>query len=145
MPIDKEHAVHIFMERVADHAFDGPIDSIMALLTEGPVKRTPDPSEIELHTWFVSLDDAAKEKVHRIILETAFAASFGLLVILDNLTTGYPIDGQLSDFALYIQTYEDLSQIMVDQPSDKVRINHSNAVDLHDLLWSYCNLKPSDA
>jgi hypothetical protein len=76
--------------------------------------------------------------VEVILKETAHRVLFGSLVIIDNLAMGYPIEGVISDFALYVQSYPDKASRSNNQPKDAIRINPpNNNFSLHDLLSEF--------
>jgi retron-type reverse transcriptase len=76
--------------------------------------------------------------VERIVQKAASVTLFCILVRLDNLSGGWPIEGKLSDFALYIQSYPDRAARSADQPDMRIRVNSSkNNLDLHDRMQQY--------
>jgi hypothetical protein len=64
---------------------------------------------------------------------------FSCLVVLDNKTAGTPIQSRVTDFALYLQEYENHEKRMSYSPKDKVQINLSYTLDgdLHDEFSYY--------
>jgi hypothetical protein len=127
-----------FMQRVAIRAYENPLDIIQKLLRNGPAGTIPRVEDVELHKWYQDLSEENKAMVERVMKETAHHVLFGFLVIIDNLTMGYPIEGEVSDFALYIQAYSDKVSRSNNEPKETIRINHpKNNFSLHDLLSEY--------
>ena len=136
--METDIAVDIFMRRFSERTYKSTVRDIKEFLENGPVERKPKVRDLELHQWFQSLDEAQKSNIEEIVQKTAFSGLFGALVVLDNLTGGYPVKGQLSDFALYLQTYENTAARSVDRNQDKIRINQSKSdITLHDLIGNY--------
>ncbi|MCI0390966.1 MAG: hypothetical protein MOB07_19650 [Acidobacteria bacterium] len=133
--IDRNEAAKIFLEQVIYSAFDGAIKSIQSLLSDGPPGRKPPEDKVHRSQWFNSLDNESQQHVLTIIRDSVDAAVFGCLVLLDNQTVGYPLDGQLSDYALYLQTYSGEDAVKTDQPQVSVRINPAWSTEfLHDMF-----------
>ncbi|MCI0561052.1 MAG: hypothetical protein MN733_21405 [Nitrososphaera sp.] len=133
--IDRNEAARVFLEQVIRRAYDGVIKDMQSLLSEGPPGRKPPEELVQRSQWFKSLDSDSQKHVKAIIQASVDAAVFGCLVLLDNLIVGYPLDGQLSDYALYLQTYSDMDAHKADQPEVSVRINPSSNTELlHDLF-----------
>jgi hypothetical protein len=136
--MEQNEAINIFMERVGIRAYKSVLDEINSLLTAGPVGHKPKAEDVQLHEWHEGLDATSKLMVERMVKHTAYNVLFGFLVLLDNQTMGYPIEGVLSDFALYIQSYPDKASRANNQPKDAIRVNSpKNNIDLHDLIAKY--------
>jgi len=136
--MESNEAVKVFLERVSIRAYKSAIEQIDSLLRGSQDSRISETEDIHLHDWYEKLDDETKIIVRAIIKKTAQKVLFGFLVILDNLTMGYPIEGVISDFALYIQTYVDKTSHSNDQPKEAIRINHpKNTSSLHDLIFEF--------
>ena len=135
--LDRNAAVETFMKILIAHARNGIIGDIMSTLERGPSVPRTMKDKVVWHQWFQGLGDEDKEYVYQIIRETVDAALFSTLVILDG-AAGRPIPGKLSDFALYLQEYDDEDAERSDLPKFRVRLNSVNATeDLHDIFkWS---------
>lgn len=111
--------------------YKGVIDDIRNMLEIGPPGRRPHEGLVKLHERFESLSPDNRDIVDAIVGEAVFSAVFGLLVVLDGVHGGYPVEGKLSDFALYLQTYSDERSWEADTPNLSVRVNPIVG-DLHD-------------
>jgi hypothetical protein len=117
------------------HARDGSIADITYFLEKGPSGREPTEEKKELHHWFIQLDSQGQIFVRKIVQEAIDSALFSALVILDGAAGGYPVEGSLSDFALYLQTYRDEEGENNDSPMFRVKLNPWQATeDLHDIF-----------
>ena len=132
--VTPKEALDIFLKIFINHSLDGSIGGIKRLLENGPAGNKKKSNEVALHEWYLALDSDAKEHISAIIRKTAELSAFSSFVLLDNKTIGYPIEGQPSDFALYLQTYEDSDQMYDYSSKTSVRFNLSYSVegDLHD-------------
>jgi hypothetical protein len=85
--------------------------------------------------WFRNLNTEDQSRVSEIVREAVDSAIFGVLVVLDGLSGGNPVDGTNSDFALELQTYADEDARRANAPETSVRINQSDTTEpLHDLF-----------
>lgn len=127
-------AITIFMENIVSGAYDGTISAIKKWLEEGPSGRLKNEDFSSIHNWFNNLNENDKNMVNHIIEKSVNLAIFSFLVTLDNKKGGTPLKGQLSDFALYLQTYNDKDSMINYQFNEARRINLSNTIDgeLHD-------------
>jgi L-amino acid N-acyltransferase YncA len=132
-PVNPKEAARIFLDRLS-HAYNGAIKGVVALLEKGPRGRKKQPHEVALHQWFQNLDEEGREHVLAIVRETANTTVFACLVLLDNKMVGYPLEGQMSDFAVYLQTYENEEAKAANSPETSTRLNLSYTPDgdLHD-------------
>ncbi len=136
--METNDAIKEFMQRLALSAYASPLNGIRLLLRNGPIGTKPLANDVKLHEWFENLSDTDKAMVEMVIKETADRVLFGSLVVIDNLTIGYPIEGVISDFALYVQSYPDKASRSNNQPKDTIRINHpKNNLSLYDLLSEF--------
>ncbi len=136
--MDQKEATETFMRRVMVGAYEQPIDAMRSLLMKGPIGKKPKAADMKLHVWYESLDSDSQSKIDEMVAKTAHHVLFGFLVMLDNLSMGYPIEGVLSDFALYVQSYPDQAARSDNHPDAAIRINDlGNDLDLHDLLEQY--------
>jgi hypothetical protein len=104
---EHKEAAELFIRMLITRAYDGAIADATSILENGPPGRRPRQSLVSLHRWYHSLDNDDRECVAALVRETADAAVFGCLVLLDGLTGGYPVQGRFSDFALYLRVYTD--------------------------------------
>ena len=133
--LDRKMAVETFMRILIQHARDGVIEDIISMLETGPPGRQPLEDQVALHLWFQQLDNQSQEHIREIIQEAVDSALFSTLVILDGAAGGRPVQGELSDFALYFQTYHDEGAELSDSPQVRVKLNPWRATeDLHDLF-----------
>lgn len=137
MEISRDTAVNIFMEFIINRAYKSVIKGITGRLENGPSGKEPPQEKIGQYEWFKNLDEEGKQKVHSIVRDTVESTLFGVFVILDGASGGYPIKGELSDFALYLQTYKNEKSYDTNLPKTYVRLNPSNQTeDLHDIfMW----------
>lgn len=136
--LDRTSATQIFMDFLIKCARDGSIKGLLSVLEKGPGGMKPPEKGIAWHEWFQTLDDQSKEKVQEIIQEAVDFALFEVLVVFDGATGGYPVKGELSDFALYLKTYQDKSARKADLSQVSIRLNPADATeDLHDIFrWT---------
>lgn len=136
--LDRKTGVDALMQILIEHARDGIIDEVISMLEKGPPGRNPPPEKFALHEWFQKLDEQGQEHIQKIIQESVDSTLFSTLVILDGAAGGYPVKEELSDFALYIQTYQDNNAEAGDLPRVRVKLNPWGATeDLHDVFrWT---------
>jgi hypothetical protein len=132
--ITPEQAASIFLNRIIGHVYDGAIGDMRSFLEEGPPGRKKQQELIELKEWFHHLDETGQKNILALIERAIRHSVFSFLVVLDNKTIGYPIESQNSDFAVYLQTYENDEARFNYAPQTSARINLSYTVngDLHD-------------
>src|SRR5689334_8192783 len=95
-----ENAIKGFMEKLTRSVRDGTFKSMRRLLQEGPPGRQKDPNFVKMQNWYLNLNEDDKRFVLEIAQETIDRTIFNFLVLLDNKVPGYPITGEVSDFAL---------------------------------------------
>jgi hypothetical protein len=127
-------AATIFLRRVIDYSYHGSINGVQKLLEKGPTGRAIQPKKLELYEWYEKLDERERQMVLSIVEETAKNSVFSFLVVLDNKAIGPPIEDRSSDFAIYLQTYENDNDRFIYSPKTITRINRSYSIDgdLHD-------------
>ncbi len=132
----KQEAADIFLKKILNHGYQGSVQGQTSVLEKGPPGKKPPQHTIELYQWFQQLDQQDRNNVLAIIRETAKLAVFGCLVVLDNMTVGYPLEGELSDFAVYLQTYENADARKANISKRFIRINPASTLDedLHDMM-----------
>lgn len=133
--LNRKEAVELFLSLLIARAYDGAIEGMTSNLEKGPPGRKPRQDLIILHQWFQSLDNKSREHVLAIIRQAVDAAVFGCLVLLDGLTGGNPVKEKTSDFAAYLQTYEDEDAREANSPQFSVRLNPAYTTEyLHDMF-----------
>jgi hypothetical protein len=135
--IRPKEAADEFLKRLISYSYDGTIRSIIQLLKDGPVGRKKNQDEIALHQWYIDLDEHSKSNLLRVLEKALELSIFSYLVLLDNRAAGYPIDEQLSDYSIQVNTYSSLADMQNYSPSSSTRFNLSHSVnpdleDLHD-------------
>jgi hypothetical protein len=133
--LNYEQAVSSFLRLLLMHVRNGVSADIMHYLDADPPGLNPDMTTIHMHTWFQQLDTQSRQHIQQLISNAVDRALFSSLVILDGAAGGYPVPGVISDFALYVQTYDSDARYQQNQPAQSIRINPPNASeDLHDLF-----------
>jgi hypothetical protein len=133
--INRDGAADLFLRFVIDRARSGVIESVNQRLSDGPPGRKPPPDAVARHMWFRNLSTEDQTRVTEIIRESVDAAIFGVLVVLDGFSGGYPIEGTTSDFALELRTYANNEARADNFPEMSIRINPSDTTEfLHDLF-----------
>ncbi len=130
-----EDAARIFLNMLIARAYNGAINAVASVLEKGPPGRRPPEELTRLHDWFESLDTENRKHVQTVIQKSVDSAVFGCLVLLDGMSGGNPIRGKQSDFAVYLQAYEDDDAMRSDSPQNRVRLNPpAISDDLHDMF-----------
>jgi hypothetical protein len=133
-----ETAIKGFMEKLIDSVRDGTAKGMKRLLQEGPPGRQKDPRLVKMQNWYLNLEEDDKRFVLEVVHETIDRTIFNFLVLIDNKVPGYPITGEVSDFAISIQTYKNDEELFNYEPKDAIRINRSyTGGDLHDDFISH--------
>jgi hypothetical protein len=128
-------AADLFLRFVIERARNNVIEGIQEDLNEGPPGRKPSPDAVARHKWFQNLSPEDQSRVSEIIRESVDSAIFGVLVVLDGVSGGNPVEGTTSDFALKLQTYANEDARGENAPEISVRINPSDTTELlHDLF-----------
>jgi hypothetical protein len=135
--MNRDRALDAFLRRIVARAYTSVIRNKTQLLEKGPIERNPNLDELKLHTWYKNLGSDNQTMVQQIISETAFSALFGCLVILDNNTTGYAVEDEISDFGLFVQRYSDAESYANRKATESIQIN--DLMDLHDALREHIN------
>jgi hypothetical protein len=136
--IPLSEAVDIFVKMVIKMVVNATFKDVQEILKEGPPVRVKKPEDLEIQKWYLNLQENEKKIVSKIVLGSINRTVFHLLVILDNKTIGYPLEGEVSDFALYLQTYDSKKDLFGYNPKELLRINksHSGEVELHDIFMN---------
>ncbi|HUR80232.1 MAG TPA: hypothetical protein VM733_05675 [Thermoanaerobaculia bacterium] len=131
--ITRDVATDRFLQFLIDRARNGTIEGIHEILSEGPAGRKPAAVAVARHEWFRGLSAEDQSRVVEIIHESVDSAIFGVLVVLDGLAGGNPVEGVTSDFSIALQTYVDEHARRDDAAKISVRINPSDTTEsLHD-------------
>jgi hypothetical protein len=129
--ITPEVAAKIFIERIIIDVYKSTYSYAEKQLAESSSNQVDNTSETK---WYLCLGKDDQERVKEIIQDRIKAAIFGVLAILDNVRGGPPLRGQKSDFALYIQTYNDSKAKLENRWRESVRFNSLKDTELHDLF-----------
>ena len=135
--ITSDEAAEIFIDRVIIDFYQVLGNILETDLPDGLPGRVDDP--IELEKWYQDLDNSEKNIIKEVVHASVKAAMFSVLVILDNMTGGFPIKDRVSDFALYLQTYTDSNAKLENQSIESVRLNSLKDYELHDLFIDSLN------
>jgi hypothetical protein len=131
----RDGAANLFLRFVIERGRNNVIEGFQKDLSEGPPGRKPPPDAVARHEWFRSLAAEDQAQVVDIIRESVDSAIFGVLVVLDGLSGGNPVEGTTSDFSLELQTYADEKARSENAAAISVRINPSDTTEpLHDLF-----------
>jgi hypothetical protein len=126
-------AVRIFLNLVMSYVYKDTKKAMRDILDSEKSVPTNDTQQVGLQKWFLSLDETQKETLSFAIDQAITRTIFNFLVLLDNKTTGYPLENMPSDFGIYLQIYNDDDAIYDYQPLEKLRVNMSySEEDLHD-------------
>lgn len=132
--LNREEGAELFLNLLITEAYDGAIEDITSILEDGPPGRKPRQDLVTLHRWFRSLSSESREHVFAVIREVSSATLFHCLVLLDGLA-GYPVEGKISDFAVYFQAYENQDARKADSPQTSVRLSSAYPTEyLHDIF-----------
>jgi len=132
--ISLSDALDAFIKKVYGQVHKPTYSSLELLLREGSPGNQKQPEETELQQWFCSLNIEDQEKILKIAKMAVKLTVFNFLVLLDNKTSGQPIQEEVSDFGLYIHTYESNAHRFSYNPNKSIRLNRSYSVngDLHE-------------
>lgn len=132
--IDPNKALKSFLSKVFYKVQTASYDSIVMLLREGTPGKLKPPDDLEIRRWFSSLNEEEQEKILKILNKSIKLTVFNFLVLLDNKASGQPDNDKVSDFGLYLHTYESNSDRFNYKPDETIRLNMSYTVngDLHE-------------
>ncbi len=131
--MNSQQAAELFLSLLIDRAYNGAIGGTTSLLEKGPPGRKPRQDLVLLHQWFQDLDEESRGQVLNVVRQAVDAAVFGCLALLDGVA-GYPIEGKISDFAVYLQVYKDIDARKANSPTSSVRLNPAYTAEfLHDM------------
>jgi hypothetical protein len=136
--MNRDEAARIFISQLVSVAYDEVTNGTKKDLREyrGPVKDWQ-----ELNRWFLQLDENHQEQVYKLIKWVAQSSVFQICAFLDGvLNLPSPVPDQVSDFALYLQTYPDWDSLLTGHPvTDSIRVNlikeSDETGDLHDMFY----------
>lgn len=131
--LDPESAAMTFINMLIARAYDGTVTDIKTILEKGV--RVKGHYLNTLHTWYENQDQETQQKILEIATEAINTAVFGCLVILDGLSGGPPLKEDVSDFAVYLQIYNNEKAREDNVFQYNVRINPANTTEyLHDIF-----------
>jgi hypothetical protein len=131
----RDEAADLFLRFVIECARNSVIEGVRDVLNEGPPGRKPSPDAVARHTWFKRLSAEDQSRVSEVIRESVDSAIFGVLVVLDGMSGGVPIQGSVSDFSLSLQSYAGEGARAANVAETSIRINPSDTTELlHDLF-----------
>ncbi|MGC8787635.1 MAG: hypothetical protein ACP5Q1_09455 [Anaerolineae bacterium] len=133
--MERSQAVDSFLKKIVSRAYKNVVSNMLELLERGPGVTLPDKESLELHDWYTQLSAVEQQRVQQIIQRTAFSAVFGVLVVLDNSTSGYALENEISDFALYVYIYSDYDSYSKRIPQAMIQLN--DLMDLHEGFKNY--------
>jgi hypothetical protein len=137
-PVSQDEAIAVFMNMLIRSVYEGPIKEIAGILQDGPPGREPQAHLRLLHEAYLHLGEDLRAQMMVAVKEAVDAAVFGFLVFLDGAWGGYPIKGTVSDFALYLHTYDSQNARELGMPATSVRLNPAfPTLGLHDRLRSH--------
>jgi hypothetical protein len=130
-----DDVAQIFMRQVIDRVYSGALGVMKSQLEDPKTLKKGREREIRLFEWYANLDQENREMVWEVIRNTVFSTTFRFLVLVDN-AVDMPLQGKVSDFAIYLQTYENWENAGKNAPAMQVRFNPPFAInDLHDMLY----------
>lgn len=133
-PVDSNGAAELFVSTLFVEAYEAVTRYMVCDLVEGPPGRGPLASMVARHHWYQQLGEADQAHVQSVIRASVRAALFECLVLLDGMSGGYPISGEPSDYALFLQSYQDEETLAHGTPNRSIRINPRFSTEeyLHD-------------
>jgi len=130
-----EQAAKRFVELIKFSAYDRTIKAMQGILEQGPRGRRPPPEWQELHRWFQRLTENDRMIVVSLIRETVQLAVFNALAVLDGVAGDPPLSDRPSEFALYLQGFEDKEARAESRMQFSVRFDANETHhELHDLF-----------
>src|SRR5262245_53332563 len=133
MSTTPDKAAAEFAQRAVMIAYDSILQNCFSELEEGAKLPNPTKDRIDWITWYQCLHAVDRGRLRAIVQDAVEFAVFRFLVMLDNLSGGPPIEGCVSDYAVYVQVYGSLEERGTDHAVSKVRVNHPNSLwGLHD-------------
>lgn len=130
--MNREQIARLFVTRIMQRAYYGVIGDKLAELEGGSLPGNLSRDLLDRRQWFQGLDDRSQTNVRQIIRASVASSVFGCLVVLDNVSGGYPLSGHVSEFALYLEVNDGTNAI--NTPQSKVKISPDIGDDLHDLF-----------
>jgi hypothetical protein len=134
--LSRNEAAAEFLRQFVYCSYDGAIEEVTSVLSDGPSGRQPDRSLLALHEWYTTLDSQSQGHLLTLIRKTAHSAAFGTLCMFDGVSIAVTIADRPVDFAVFLQGYADLDAMWADRPEYSVRINplDKRGEELHDLF-----------
>jgi hypothetical protein len=136
--MDREQAAEIFLDRLIFEGYRLVVAATLRHLAKGPQGSEPAEDDLLDHQWYMDLSEEEKQRVRRIVQETASVCLQTICGILDGIT-GDALNEHHSDFALYLQVYPSEDARLAGEPVTwHIRINPDAGGDgdmLHEILW----------
>jgi hypothetical protein len=131
----RDEAAEVFLRRVTGKLYKGGVEITLSYLDKGvKVAHNQRLHRLQkLHKWFQMLSQEDQANVREIVRETAGNTFFELCCLLDGVA-GMAVDNYPSDFAVYLQIYEDMDSLLANRPVFSVRVNSGSGEDLHDMV-----------
>lgn len=128
--VDEIEAKEIFVDLVNEQVYEATKEGMREFL----LPDSGDDNYADFRSLFSGLDEQKQALFLKAIDEAISMTVFNFLVLLDNQTTGTPLEDTPSDLGLYLQSAGDEDAIYNYQPSHRVRINrsYSSGGNLHD-------------
>ena len=130
--MERDKAAFAFIKKVVSRGYTSAVAITTQKLEKEPTETYPLGENQQLHAWYEQLDVNDQDMIKQVIKEAVFSAVFGCLVVLDNSTTGYVLENEVSDIALYVRKYADSESYSLHKISDSIQIN--DLMDLHEML-----------
>jgi len=125
--VGSEQARALFMQAML-FAYRDAVKTVAYILED-----SKSPARGAWRDWYRSLDPAAQAQILDIVRETVYSTMFRMLVLLDGMTGGYPVRDVPSEYAVYLQVYENHAAMRADRPTHRVRLNWLETFEpLHD-------------
>jgi hypothetical protein len=136
--LTQEKARQLFIDLIIKVLRDQPIRSMLYMLSKSQSGLKDSKEEQELNKWFQNLDKASQENISKILEETLDSSLFGLCTMLDGVQGNLPIEAEISEFALYLKTYNNEKDFESDTANVSIKLNPADAIDdLHDMFrWT---------
>jgi len=118
--IDTAQAANLFMDIVFQCVY---VDLFKEICTTGLPEGMPgsdDPAN--LASWYQKLNGEQRAFLEEVVQQTIIHTATCFLSILDN-KVGFPLQGQISQFAVNLETYENWDAVSRNIAQESVRLN----------------------
>ncbi len=139
-PMPQNEAGRLFVGMLINECYEGMLSVIMEGLHNGPPGGQPPTDMVRRSRWFQSLQASDQKEVQGIIGYSLDLCLFHLLNILDGTSPVRPVAEQVSDIAVYLQTYESYEDSESGKPKTAIRVNPvapdyaNDEEQLHDIF-----------